>query len=254
MEQLNSVEVKIIFRKIARTVFFGLTKSGRKSWQEEETRKDTSIVLIRQEQSYTAELFKVIQDAVSLILLHMAILSFRATSSSIFTMSDVQSIYIPSSIRDCYLAVKIWATDRVFFQLVDPMDKNHKDLDTIDLRAPRHAQNMHKGWKKHQNTVYWVDISLALKKGLKFYQTRSNAIMLYETLPAYYIPKVVRMETGVVIFEKAYASPRFPPMISLKRDWMKELGCRSCSTTRSTSCSTIQKFPIKRTKSKPRSW
>ena len=28
----------------------------------------------------------------------------------------------------------------VFFLLVDPMDKNHKDLDTIDLNAPRHAQ------------------------------------------------------------------------------------------------------------------
>ena len=29
--------------------------------------------------------------------------------------------------------------------------------------------------KKHQNTVYWVDIKLAQKKGLKFYQTRSNS-------------------------------------------------------------------------------
>ena len=57
----------------------------------------------------------------------------------------------------------------VFFLLVDPMDKNHKDLDTIDLNAPRHAQYMHNAWKKHQNTVYWVDINLALKKGLKFY-------------------------------------------------------------------------------------
>ena len=58
---------------------------------------------------------------------------------------------------------------------------------------------MHKAWKKHQNTVYWVDINLALKKGLKFYQTRSNAIILHEKLPAYCIPKVVRMETGEVI-------------------------------------------------------
>ena len=32
----------------------------------------------------------------------------------------------------------------VFFLLVDPMDKNHKDPDTIDLNAPRHAQYMHK--------------------------------------------------------------------------------------------------------------
>ena len=47
---------------------------------------------------------------------------------------------------------------------------------------------------------------------------------LYNTLPAYCIPKVVRMETGEVIYEKVYASPRPPPKISLKHDWMKELG------------------------------
>ena len=90
------------------------------------------------------------------------------------------------------------------------MDKNHKDPDTIDLNAPRHAKYMHKAWKKHQNTENWVDIKLALKKGLKFYQTRSNAIILHETLPAYCIPKVVSMETGEIIYEKAYASPRPP--------------------------------------------
>ena len=41
----------------------------------------------------------------------------------------------------------------VFFLPVDPMDKEHKDPDTIDLGAPRLAQYMHKAWKKHQNTV-----------------------------------------------------------------------------------------------------
>ena len=101
MERLNSGESKTIFRNISCIVIIGLTTNGRKAWEEEEeTRKDTSIVLIRQEQSCTSELFKVIQDAVSLILLYRTMLLFRATSSSIFIMSDVQSIYIPSSIRD----------------------------------------------------------------------------------------------------------------------------------------------------------
>ena len=79
----------------------------------------------------------------------------------------------------------------VFFLLVDPMDKEeHKDPEKIDLKAPRLARYMHTACKKNQNTVYWVDIKLAQKKGLKFYQTRSNAIILYNTLPAYCIPKV----------------------------------------------------------------
>ena len=112
----------------------------------------------------------------------------------------------------------------VFFLPVDHMDKSHRDPDVIDLSVPRLAQCKHKAWKKHQNTVYWADINLALKKRLKFCQTRSNAIILHETLPACCIPKVLRMETGELIYEQVYASPRPPPKISLKHDWIKELG------------------------------
>ena len=90
----------------------------------------------------------------------------------------------------------------VFFMPVDPMNKEHKDPDTVDLKAPRLSRYLQTAWKKHQNTVYWIGIRLAQKKRFKFYQTRSNAILLHETLPAYCIPKVVRMETGEVTYEK----------------------------------------------------
>ena len=104
----------------------------------------------------------------------------------------------------------------VFFLLVYPRDRSHKDPDEIDLNVPRHAQYLHNAWKKHQDAVNWVDINLAIQKGLTFYQTRSNAIIFQETLPAYCIPKVVRLKTGEVLYEKAYMSPRFPPTISLR--------------------------------------
>ena len=42
----------------------------------------------------------------------------------------------------------------VFYLPVNPMDKEHKDPETVDLKAPRLAQCMHKTWKKHQYTVY----------------------------------------------------------------------------------------------------
>ena len=106
----------------------------------------------------------------------------------------------------------------MFFLLVDPRDKSHKDLDVIDLSVPRHAQYLHKAWKRNQDAVCWVDINLVVKKGLTFYQTRSNAIILHETLSAKSIPKVVRMETGEVTYEKVYMSLRPPPKISLKHD------------------------------------
>ena len=72
----------------------------------------------------------------------------------------------------------------------------------------------------------WVDINLAIQKGLTFYQTRSNAIILQRTLPAYCIPKVVSLKTGEVLYEEAYMSPRPPPKISLRHDWTKEFGSK----------------------------
>ena len=104
------------------------------------------------------------------------------------------------------------------------MDKNHKDPKVIDLNVPRHAQYLHNAWKRHQDAKNWVDINLSIEKGLTFYQTGSNAIIPQETLPAYCIPKVVRMKTGEVLYEKVYMSPRPPPKISLKHEWKRESG------------------------------
>ena len=106
----------------------------------------------------------------------------------------------------------------VFFLPVDPRDKGHQDPATIDFNKPRRAQYMQSVWKKHQDAVFWVDINLAIQKGLTFYQTRSNAIIFQGTLPAYFVPKVVRLKTGEVLYEKSYMSPRPPPKISLRHD------------------------------------
>ena len=70
----------------------------------------------------------------------------------------------------------------IFFLPVDLMDKSHKDPDVIELSVPRHAQYLHKAWKRHQDAVFWVDINLAIAKGLKFYQNRSNAVILQKKI------------------------------------------------------------------------
>ena len=77
----------------------------------------------------------------------------------------------------------------IFFLPVDPMDKEHKDPETIDLGAPRLARYMHKARKKHQNTVYWVDIKLAQKKGI---EVLSDAIECHHPLP--YTPSLLYPE------------------------------------------------------------
>ena len=103
------------------------------------------------------------------------------------------------------------------------MKKDHKDPYEIGLEAPRLAWCKQKKWRRHQDTVYWVDIQLAQQKRLKFYHTRSNAIILYDTLPPYCIPKVIMMESGEITYEIEYASPRPPPKIPFKDNRMKEL-------------------------------
>ena len=106
----------------------------------------------------------------------------------------------------------------VFFLLVDPRDESHKDPEYIDFSVPRRARYVHSTWKRHQDAVFWVDINLAIREGLTFYQTRSNAIILQGTLPAYCNPKVERLKTGDVLYERPYLSPRPPPKISLRHD------------------------------------
>ena len=132
-------------------------------------------------------------------------------------------IFILSSIMDWYLEVRIQARDRQCSscQLI-PGTKSTRILKN-DLSVPRRAQYLHNAWKRHQDAVVWVDIHLAIGKGLTFYQTRSNAIILQGTLPAYCTPKVVRLNTEEVSCEKAYMSPRPPPKISLRHDhnWTK---------------------------------
>ena len=175
-----------------------------------------------QEQLFISELLRDIQDSILLILRYRTIADgfFKYIFHVGFAINlhfIINSGLIPGG-QD------LSNRQTVFFLLVNLADKEHKDPDTIDLEAPRLAQHMHKAGKRHQDAAYWVDINLAIKKGLTFYQTRSNAIILHETLPAYCIPKVVRMETGEVINEKVCKSLRPPPKISLKHDWKRELG------------------------------
>ena len=119
----------------------------------------------------------------------------------------------------------------VFFLLVNSMDKDHKDPHELDPTKPRLASYKQQ-WKGHQDSVYWVDIQLSLRKGLKFYQTRCNAIILYDTLPAYCISKVVVLESGEITYEKENASR--PPNFPMKNDWMKELDSEVAGSSEDT--------------------
>ena len=107
----------------------------------------------------------------------------------------------------------------VFFLPVDPRDENHRDPENIDYSVPRRARYVQKSWKRHQDTVFWIDIDQGIiKEGLKFYQTRSNAIILQGVLPSRYIVRAERLKSGEPLYNRQYLSPRPPPKISLRND------------------------------------
>ena len=127
----------------------------------------------------------------------------------------------------------------VFFTAVNPMHKNHQDPTEFDLTKPRLA-SYKKEWKRHQDTVYWVDVQLAQRKGLKFYQTRSNAVILYDTIAAYCISKAIVMRSQEIENQKVYVSPRPPPKIFYKENWT----CNSDSNV-ARSSKDIQRIELK---------
>ena len=57
-------------------------------------------------------------------------------------------------------------------------EKNQCDLSQARIAPYKNT------WKHSQNTVFWSNLKLAQQRGLKFYQTRSNADILYHTLLA----------------------------------------------------------------------
>ena len=128
----------------------------------------------------------------------------------------------------------------VFFLPVDPRDENHRDPENIDYSVPRRARYVQNTWKRHQDTVFWIDIDLGIiKKGLKFYQTRSNAIILQGVLPPSCIVRAERLKGGEPLYKRQYLSPRPPPKISLRHDlnWTRgndDLGSSGTSTSRET--------------------
>ena len=199
-DQFNSGRSGIFFRINFQKYFIGRMIVGKHAWQQEEEQKgDISTVLIFQEQ-----FFRTLQGHPGRNLIDPSLQDNVIIQSGFF-----QHIYhigcalnLHSIINNGLIPGGQNSSKRqtVFFLHIDPRDKEHQDPAQIDFNEPRRARYVHSAWKRHQDAVFWVDIDLAIREGLTFYQTRSNAIILQGTLPAYFIPKVVRLKTGEVLY------------------------------------------------------
>ena len=110
----------------------------------------------------------------------------------------------------------------VLFTAVDPVEVHLHEQKEFDLTKPRLASYKQK-WKVHSDAMYWVIFRLAQRKGLPFFfQTRSNAIILHDTLPSFCIKRVVSTKIQEVSHTKTYRSPRPAPTDTLKDNWQKD--------------------------------
>ena len=150
MERLSCGDWKIIFGTNLRTLNIGMMKCGRARCKgAEATRKYFNIVPTRQDKKYfISELFKVIQDAIPLILNCRTVYLFQTISSSTFITSDVT----PSRIQDCYPGGRNFRQGQtVFFTSVDPTNKEHRDPNKNEMEAPRScmvpSEKVEETWK-----------------------------------------------------------------------------------------------------------
>ena len=95
------------------------------------------------------------------------------------------------------------------------MNSSHYRERYYDVTQPRIAV-YENNWKIHQNKVYWCNVRVAQSKELQFYRTRSNAIILCNTLLAMCIEKVVIKKSGEELYNKTYQFPFLPQRVVLK--------------------------------------
>ena len=137
----------------------------------------------------------------------------------------------------------------VFFTVVHPMVNQDGLGETLcDLSQARIAPYKNT-WKRFQKTVCWCILKLAQQRGLQFSQTRSNAVILHDTLPAEFIQKAICMKTKDQLYQKESVILR--PRVVLKANsqsgsqdllvqearssWESEQDVESCGETRSST-------------------
>ena len=106
-----------------------------------------------------------------------------------------------------------------FFIPLDPFNSDADEAESItDTTNPRKVQyQIH--WRPEQDAVYWTHVSTAQDAGLEFWQTGSNAIITYQSVPKECVVKVVS-ESGRREFLARQLTPRERPKVTLRPSWV----------------------------------
>ena len=88
-------------------------------------------------------------------------------------------------------------------------------------------------WRLEQ-AVYWIHLSTAQDAGLEFWQTGSNAIITYQSVPKESVVKVVS-ESGKRELFTRQVTPRERPKVTLRPSWIYDRS-NTVSMPRETEC------------------
>ena len=101
----------------------------------------------------------------------------------------------------------------MFFTVTNPLEDDTGMKETpCDLTKSRIAPCKNT-WKPLQNTENWCNLKLAQERVLQIYQTRSHAIVLYDTLSAVCIERAVGMKTKGELYLKVRLTLRLPRVV-----------------------------------------
>ena len=126
------------------------------------------------------------------------------------SLSDVQSIYTPSWIQDWYQENKTWAKDRRFFSRLWIRRTRNIKIQMQLTWMHRVFFGTSRKYGRDMKMQYIGLTSNLLKRkdssSIKHDRTQSSSTTHSQ------IQKAVMMETGEIIYDKVYASSRFPPI------------------------------------------
>ena len=109
----------------------------------------------------------------------------------------------------------------IFFTPLDLFNSDANEADSItDIKKPRTVQyQIH--WRPEQDAVYWIHLSTAQDAGLEFWQTSSNAIITYQSVPKECVVKNVSESGKRELFARRL-TPRQRPKVTLRPSWVHE--------------------------------
>ena len=95
-----------------------------------------------------------------------------------------------------------------------------KEEPSDDLSKPKKVHYYSKS-KNSQDAVYWINSARAQDKGLRFWQTRSHAVIVYSSVSADCIYKVISQKEERTLFERL-STPRPAPKTVLESAWQSK--------------------------------